>query len=102
MLCSSTVVLVLKRDETVLARDGLPLEMDLHERVLARVGQGGLALAGVPVGFGGNRHYREIVLAAVRQKGQALESAAEGCRGDREIVLAAVQQDGLALQLAAE
>eukprot|EP00971_Amphidinium_carterae_P216769 4303110-Amphidinium_carterae.1 len=50
-------------------------------------------------------HYRadrEIVLAAVKQYGSALQYAAEECRADRAIVLAAVKQYGSALRLAAE
>eukprot|EP00971_Amphidinium_carterae_P163873 3248806-Amphidinium_carterae.1 len=45
---------------------------------------------------------RYRALAAVQQDGQALQYAAESCRGDREIVLAAVKQDGRALEFAAE
>jgi hypothetical protein len=48
------------------------------------------------------RSDREIVLAAVRQDGSALEYAAEALRSDQEIVLAAVRQDGWELQYAAE
>jgi hypothetical protein len=35
-----------------------------------------------------------VVLAAVQQKGWALEYASEELRGDREVVLAAVQRNG--------
>eukprot|EP00971_Amphidinium_carterae_P293136 5819954-Amphidinium_carterae.1 len=44
----------------------------------------------------------EIVLAAVRQNGWALEYATEALRGDREVVQAAVQQDAGALLFAAD
>mmetsp|Transcript_63368 Transcript_63368/g.117861 ORF Transcript_63368/g.117861 Transcript_63368/m.117861 type:complete len:232 (+) Transcript_63368:30-725(+) len=45
---------------------------------------------------------REIVLAAVRQYGWALQFADEECQNDREIVLAAVQMHWAALLFAAE
>ena len=40
---------------------------------------------------------REVVLAAVKQNGNALKHAPEEWRGDREVVLAAVKQNGNAL-----
>ena len=40
------------------------------------------------------------MLAAVQQNGRALEYASEELRADRELVLAAVRQDGLALEVA--
>ena len=43
---------------------------------------------------------REVVLAAVKQSGYALESASEELRADREVVMAAVKQDGRALRCA--
>merc|ERR1712217_856766 len=50
---------------------------------------------------GGLRDNRNIILAAVSQKGWALQYASAGCRGDRDIVLAAVTQNGCALEFAA-
>eukprot|EP00971_Amphidinium_carterae_P277585 5509224-Amphidinium_carterae.1 len=44
----------------------------------------------------------EVVLAAVRAHGSALEFAAEALQGDREIVLTAVQQNGFALEHATD
>eukprot|EP00971_Amphidinium_carterae_P256812 5099008-Amphidinium_carterae.2 len=44
----------------------------------------------------------EVVLAAVRQDGFALEFAAEECKRDRDIVLEAVRQHGYALKFAVE
>ena len=44
---------------------------------------------------------REVLLAAVKQNGQALENAAKLHKRDREIVLAAVMQNGYALGYAA-
>jgi hypothetical protein len=41
---------------------------------------------------------REVVLAAVAQRGRALEHADASLRVDREVVLAAVAQDGHALE----
>ena len=43
---------------------------------------------------------KEIVLAAVKQDGCALEFADDSLKKDKEIVIAAVKQDGLALQYA--
>ena len=45
---------------------------------------------------------REVVLAAVRQNGQALQHASEGLQKDRVLVLTAVQLYGMALQWAYE
>jgi len=45
---------------------------------------------------------RDIVEAAVRQKGDLLEEASDRCRNDREIVLAAVNQSGMALRHASK
>ena len=44
---------------------------------------------------------REIVLAAVKQNGLALDYAAVALQANREIVLVAVKQNGLALEYAA-
>mmetsp|Transcript_13915 Transcript_13915/g.25656 ORF Transcript_13915/g.25656 Transcript_13915/m.25656 type:complete len:185 (-) Transcript_13915:4-558(-) len=44
----------------------------------------------------------DLVLAAVKQNGRALQSAGETCKSDRDIVLAAVKSDGLSLRWAAE
>ena len=41
---------------------------------------------------------REIVLAAVKESGDALEFATEELKGDRELILAAVKQNGFALE----
>eukprot|EP00971_Amphidinium_carterae_P001820 36647-Amphidinium_carterae.1 len=70
-----------------------------REIVLAAVKQYGIALEFAAASC---RKDREIVLAAVKQYGIALEFADASCREDREIVLAAVQQDWRALQFAAE
>ena len=48
------------------------------------------------------RRDREVVLAAVRQRGDALLYAAEELRHDRQVVLAAVEQTKWALQYAPE
>ena len=45
---------------------------------------------------------REVVLAAVKQNGYALEYAAEELKEDREVALVAVTQDGDALEYGAE
>eukprot|EP00971_Amphidinium_carterae_P297755 5915976-Amphidinium_carterae.1 len=45
---------------------------------------------------------REIVLAAVRESGCALEYAAEECKAERGIVLAALQQDPDSFYLVAD
>jgi hypothetical protein len=46
--------------------------------------------------------YREIVMAAVKKNGSALEYASKELRGNKEVVLAAVQQDWRALQNASD
>ena len=43
---------------------------------------------------------QEVVAAAVKESGFALEFASEALRGNREVVLAAVEQDGRALRYA--
>lgn len=45
---------------------------------------------------------REVVLAAVQQKGSLLKLASEELRADKDIVLAALRQHGSALELASE
>ena len=45
---------------------------------------------------------KELVLAAVAQKGVVLRYASEDLKGDKELVLAAVMQDGYALDYASE
>eukprot|EP00295_Goniomonas_pacifica_P006090 CAMPEP_0175835794 /NCGR_PEP_ID=MMETSP0107_2-20121207/16791_1 /TAXON_ID=195067 ORGANISM="Goniomonas pacifica, Strain CCMP1869" /NCGR_SAMPLE_ID=MMETSP0107_2 /ASSEMBLY_ACC=CAM_ASM_000203 /LENGTH=152 /DNA_ID=CAMNT_0017149129 /DNA_START=624 /DNA_END=1081 /DNA_ORIENTATION=+ len=45
---------------------------------------------------------RMVVLAAVAQKGRALQYASEELKGDREVVLAAVAQNGYALEYVSE
>ena len=45
---------------------------------------------------------KEVVLAAVKQHGEALEYADESLKKDKEVVLAAVAQDGEALTYADE
>eukprot|EP00971_Amphidinium_carterae_P009271 183031-Amphidinium_carterae.1 len=70
-----------------------------HEIVLAAVKQEGNALECAAEECKADR---AIVLAAVKQDGAALRHAAEECKADREIVLAAVKQNGEALQCAAE
>jgi hypothetical protein len=40
---------------------------------------------------------KQVVLAAVKQKGKALQDASVELRGDPEIVMAAVKQNGMAL-----
>ena len=69
------------------------------EIVLAAVKQNGLALDHAAVALQANR---EIVLVAVKQNGLALEYAAVELRADREIVLAAVLQNEESLQHASE
>ena len=66
-----------------------------REVVLAAVKQSGEAF------FTLLRADREVVLAAVQQDGYALKPAAEPLHADREIVLSAVHQNGLALEYAA-
>lgn len=46
------------------------------------------------------RNNRQVVLAAVRKSGLALQFASEAFHEDREVVLAAVRQNGFALQFA--
>eukprot|EP01050_Picozoa_sp_SAG11_P026223 SAG11_NODE_6202_length_1365_cov_4.463665_1_plen_208_part_10 len=70
-----------------------------REVVLAAVGQKGRALEYAAEELRGDG---EVVLAAVVQNGSALEYAAAKMRGNREVVLAAVGQDGRALEYAAE
>ena len=43
-----------------------------------------------------------IVMAAVKQDGDALEFASEDIQNDREIVMDAVEQNGIALEFASE
>ena len=45
---------------------------------------------------------REVVLAAVKQSGWALEHASDELKADRDLVLAAVEQDGKALEYASD
>jgi histidinol phosphatase-like PHP family hydrolase len=45
---------------------------------------------------------KEVVLAAVKQNGLALEYASKELQNDREVVLAAVKQDGRALEYASD
>ncbi len=44
-----------------------------------------------------NNNNKEIVLAAVKKTGLALEFASENLKNDKEVVIAAVKQDGNAL-----
>jgi DNA-directed RNA polymerase subunit L len=67
--------------------------------VLAAVKKKGLALQRASEDLRKNRY---VVLAAVKQDGRALHFAKEDLRKDRDIVLAAVKQDGRALQFAQE
>ena len=46
--------------------------------------------------------YKEMVMMAVRQDGNALRHASRKLKNDREIVLAAVQQNGMALEYASQ
>ncbi|CAK0895920.1 unnamed protein product [Prorocentrum cordatum] len=104
-------------DEVALARqlpaprEGGPRAVTLVRRdpaiaeALERVSRGGLGAKGRQ--WLGSRPAvvradREVVLAAVRHDGCALEFAAEELRADREVVLAAVQKSGFALQFASE
>eukprot|EP00971_Amphidinium_carterae_P136529 2705117-Amphidinium_carterae.1 len=48
------------------------------------------------------RSDRDVVLAAVKRDGCALQHAAENLQGDHEVVLAAVEETYWALQYAAE
>lgn len=48
------------------------------------------------------RHDKDVVLAAVKKNGFALEVAAEKLQADRSVVLEAVRTHGLALQFASE
>ena len=50
----------------------------------------------------GLRGDREIVLAAVKQAGLALQHASAELQGDREVVLEAVKQNGWALDYASQ
>ena len=68
-----------------------------REVALAAVQQRGLALEYASPEL---RADREVVLAAVQQEGWALKYASPELRSDREVVLAAVQQNGRALYLA--
>ena len=45
---------------------------------------------------------REVVLAAVRQNGNALWFASEALQADRYVVLEAVREEGLALEYASD
>mmetsp|Transcript_45960 Transcript_45960/g.103277 ORF Transcript_45960/g.103277 Transcript_45960/m.103277 type:complete len:354 (-) Transcript_45960:75-1136(-) len=65
------------------------------EVVLAAVRQSGRAIEFAPEAM---RHDRQVVLAAVSQDGRSLEHAAEDLRADRSIVRAAVRQNGHALE----
>ena len=51
---------------------------------------------------GYSRADREVVLAAVKNYGAALEHAAAPLQADREVVLAAVKQDGWVLEYASK
>ena len=48
------------------------------------------------------KNEKEVVLAAVKQNGDALEYASEGMKNDKKVVLAALAQNGNALQFASE
>ncbi|WP_044881509.1 DUF4116 domain-containing protein [Neochlamydia sp. EPS4] len=48
------------------------------------------------------KNYKEIMLAAVKQNGLALQFASRELKEDKEVVLAAVKQNGLALQFASQ
>ena len=63
--------------------------------VLAAVRQNGAALENASVGL---KDDRAVVLAAVAQNGMALDYASDKLKEDREVVLAAVAQDGFTLQ----
>ncbi|SVD92251.1 uncharacterized protein METZ01_LOCUS445105, partial [marine metagenome] len=69
------------------------------EIVLAAVRNDGEALKYANDGIKADR---EIVLAAVQKNGDALQYASDGLKADREIVLAAVQNDGNALKYASD
>merc|ERR1711972_1306938 len=86
------------------------LEDGVHEVVLARidmewasliedVADGIVALQELSEDLRSNR---DIVLAAVRERGWELGHAAEILRHDRQVVLEAVQRHGEALQYAAD
>ncbi|CAE7411371.1 ANK1 [Symbiodinium natans] len=70
-----------------------------REVVLAAVKKKSNALQFAPEVLRGDR---EVVLAAVERSGGALQYASEALKGDREVVLAAVKEDGFALNLASE
>ena len=72
------------------------LEAD-REVVLAAVKQNGWAIQYASVQLKADR---EVVLAAVKQNGLALNYASVELRADREVVLAAVEEDGWALKYA--
>ncbi|CAE8592460.1 unnamed protein product, partial [Polarella glacialis] len=61
---------------------------------LEMVSYAGMQLAVAPASLQANR---EVVMAAVRQNGRALEYAAEEMRAAKDIVLEAVRESGLAL-----
>jgi len=67
------------------------------EVVVAALKQDGRALQFASEELKGDR---EVVVAAVKQNGCALEYASEELKGDKEVVVAAVEQDGYALQFA--
>ena len=69
----------------------------LRERLLAAVGQNGLALEFASLAI---QNDREVVITAVEQNGYALQFASAALKNDREVVLAAVGQDGTALRFA--
>mmetsp|Transcript_66602 Transcript_66602/g.147527 ORF Transcript_66602/g.147527 Transcript_66602/m.147527 type:complete len:300 (-) Transcript_66602:115-1014(-) len=70
-----------------------------REVVIAAVRASGCALQHAPEEL---QDDREVVLAAVRTNGSALRHASEALKRDKEIVLAAVQTSALALRCAAE
>ncbi|CAD7958864.1 unnamed protein product, partial [Amoebophrya sp. A25] len=87
-----------RKDGSYLAIIGAKRRAD-YEVVLAAVKQHGAALEYASPGLQGDRR---VVLAAVKNDGYALRYAAEGLRGDRDIVMEAVKRGEIALRYASE
>jgi len=84
------------KDETPIAP---PEVLSLKDRHIRNVWQYGNYLATIPEDF---EYYREVVLAGVKLRGEALRFASEKMRDDEEVVLAAVTSNFGAMRYASE
>ncbi len=85
------------RANRALANQPRVTQKALYNHWMEQVQINGIYLVSVPYPL---RNNREIVLAAVRNHGYALQYASQQMQNDREIVLAAVQQNIFALRYA--